>query len=178
MYARYTFIHAVGVYRVSIVLYFHGGEETKGRYIGEKREIANDTFAAKLKTTHRFTGRQAGRWAARWLEVRRHSFWFVSRDTFHKNGSAPTESRPRILHRQRTLPRVSIQSNGYIGSGEKNSFFPRLPTPPPPPSSPSHAHKTVNSLLVSVLVAPYLSIYSLLSLSLACRPSSPFPAQT
>lgn len=61
MYARY-FIHAVGVYRVSIVLYFHGGEETKGRYIGEKREIANDTFAAKLKTTHhRFTGRQAGR---------------------------------------------------------------------------------------------------------------------
>lgn len=52
--------------------------------------------------------------------------------SFHATRSikmgAPTESRPRILHQQRTLPRVSIQSNGYIGSVKKilfpQDFFP------------------------------------------------------
>lgn len=81
----YSVVVGCVLYRVSRVhcpLFPRRGE-TKGRYIGEKREIANDTFAAKLKTTHRFTGRQAGRQVGGAAVARGTPTFFLVRFTRH-----------------------------------------------------------------------------------------------
>lgn len=134
----------------------------------------------KLKTTHRL------QWQLRAASSFPFFFFFIfflSVGSFHATRSikmeASIESRLRILKQQRTLPRVSIQLDGYIGAVKTIlSFFLFFFFHATFFSSPSPlcTHKTVNSFVSRVVCAFRVSQpFSLLFSPGKKMATSPFP---